>query len=58
MKMRNYPFMQDLQAQQLLGEYGGCIGFDGRGRPVFKFRDSSSYQAFIKSFQESKKATV
>jgi hypothetical protein len=56
--MRNYPFMQDLQAQQLLVEHGGSIGFDRGGRPVFKFRDSSSYQAFIKAFQESKKTAV
>lgn len=56
--MRNYPFMQDMKAQQLLVEHGGCIGFDGRGRPVFKFRDTKSYQSFMDAFRESKKTAV
>ncbi|MCO7177045.1 hypothetical protein ACFP7A_01365 [Sporolactobacillus kofuensis] len=56
--MRNYPFMQDMTAQRLLVEHGGSIGYDGRGRPVFKFRDSRSYETFIEAFQESKKTTA
>lgn len=56
--MRNYPFMQDKKAQQLLVEHGGSIGFDRGGRPVFQFRDIKSYRSFVKAFEESKKTAV
>jgi hypothetical protein len=53
--MRNYPFMQDLEAQKLMVKHCGNIGFDHSGRPSFQFKSSSDYQAFIKDFEQTKK---
>lgn len=53
--MRNYPFMQDLDAQKLLTKHGGSIGFDRYGRPSFQFKSGADYQAFVKDFEQTKK---